>query len=78
MGRPGKKVRGHHKTIKYAKLRHFSYHGLFCIFQNWSIYEMAQTLRVFQILNLKCKIKLTSKVLHKIYIQINVHFMQDF
>ena len=39
---------------------------------------MAQTLRVFQILNLKCKIKLTSKVLHKIYIQINVHFMQDF
>ena len=32
-GRPGKKVRGHHKTKKYAKLRHFSFHGLFCIFQ---------------------------------------------
>ena len=46
-GRLGKKVRGHHKTIKYAKLRHFSFHGLFCIFQNWSVYEMAQTLLVF-------------------------------
>ena len=32
-GRPGKKVTGHYITIKYAKLHHFSFHGLFCIFQ---------------------------------------------
>ena len=46
-GRPDKKVKGRHKMIKYAKLRHFSFHGLCCIFQNWSIYEMTQTLHVF-------------------------------
>ena len=37
-GEAEKKVRGHHKTKKYAKLRHFSFHGLFCIFQKLGVF----------------------------------------